>query len=35
MTEFTIRIEGLDEVDRKLKSLSRNGARRALNKGLR
>jgi hypothetical protein len=35
VTDFTIKIEGLDEVERKLKDLSRNGARRALSKGMR
>ena len=35
MTDFTIKIEGLDDLDRKLGNLSRNGARRALAKGMR
>lgn len=35
MNEFTINVSGLKELDAKLLNLSRNGARRALSKGLR
>lgn len=35
MSDFTIKIEGLDVLERRLQALGRNGARRAFTKGLR